>query len=325
MSTWRIGIGVAARAVAVAAGLSCLPADAAEVYAIGSSTPGSFTYTLAAAIAGASNEGGELMRVQPYSSSSQFVPLVESGEIAFGLSNVLDLDAAVRGEDDFAGRPATHLRAVAYLFPFQTGLVAKADSAVKRPADLKGMRLPDFSTQPTFQDIMRALLANAGVAESDIEYVPIANFQRSYDEMVAGRIDVTLTVPGHPSLVDLEQRIGAIRFLALDDSPAAIEAMQRVLPLTYAMEVQPNPSFIGLDQPTKLLSYDYVLFANDGAPDAVVADVVRRLRDNRDKLIAAAPKFNAFQPDDMAKPLAVPYHTGAERFYRDNGIWPTSP
>jgi hypothetical protein len=313
---------------AVAAVVSALlmqRAVAAEVYALGTSAPGSVTYTMAAAIAAAGNKQGELLRVQSYGSSVQFVPQVESGEVAFAITNVLDLDAAMKGEGDFTGRPATHLRAVAFLFPFQIGFVVRADSGLERGADIKGKRVPNYSTQPMFQAMVRALLANAGVAESEIEYVPIGKYLEAYSALEDGRVDVPMSVPGQSILSEVEQRVGALRFLPLDDSPAAVEAMQRVLPLAYVTEVKPNPNFVGVDRPMKMLSYDYVLFANETVPDGVVAELVQRLHDNRDALIESTSKFKAFDPAAMAKPLPLPYHPGAEAYYRANGVWPTTP
>jgi hypothetical protein len=309
-------------AVILIASLSLRPA-AAEIYSLATTPPGSFTYTLAAAIAAAGNKKDALLRVQTYGNSAQFLPLVESGEVAFALTNVLDLDAAIKGEGGFAGRPATHLRAVAFLFPFQTGFLVRVDSDVKTPADVKGKRVPLFSTQPTFQAIMRAVLANAGLGESDIEYVPLGNFTQQYDEFAAGHIDVALSVPGQSAVADLKEKVGALRFLPLDNGANAIGAMQAVLPLAYVTEVKPNPNFVGVEAPLAMLSYDYVLFVNDGVADAAVAELVQRLRDNADVLAATAPKFKSFKPETMAKSLPLPYHPGAEAYYRANGLWPT--
>jgi len=72
----------------------------------------------------------------------------------------------------------------------------------------------------------------------------------------------------------------------------------------------------------KLLSYDYLLLANESVADAAIAQLVQCLRDGTEALAASAPKFKAFHREDMAKSLPLPYHPGAEAYYRANGLWP---
>jgi len=241
----RLAFGRLAAAITALALLGGQPPAvvAAETYALGTTSPGSFPYTLAAALAGVCNKDSDLLRVQPFGTFEQILPLVDSGELSFALTNVVEVDAIMKA----GAVSAEHLRAVAFLFPFQIGLVVRADSGAVSVADLKGKRVPEFTTQASFQGNLKALLANGGLSDEDVERVPLANFVKEYDAMSQGQLDVILAPPGQPALADVSQRVGELRFLPIDDSPASMAAMRAISPLVYATEVKPNPNFIGID------------------------------------------------------------------------------
>jgi len=309
-------------AFALTAGLSAGTAVAGDIYAFGTTSPGSFNYTIAAAITGTCNKGGDMLRVQTYGTYEQILPLVSSGEITFAAMNVLDIDAATKGAAGYAA-PLEHLQALAHLFTSSAGFMVRADSGIESLADIKGKRLSEYTTQPNMKLFTRAILATAGLADSDVEFVSVGNFSKVYDEFADGRFDVALVPVGQPALADLRQRIGELRFLPIDDSPAAIAAMQGVSPLVYITEIEPNPNLVGVDRPLKMLSYDTLLLANDQVPSVAVEKTIMCLHDNRDALVAASPRFKAFRPETMAKPGPLAYHPAAEAYYRANGLWPT--
>jgi len=307
-------------AVFVAIGLMPMRATrAADSYALACNPPGSLSYTLAAALASAAGDNPTL-RPQPYGGSNQILPLIGSGEVAFGMATAMEVDMATKGEGDFAGRPVENLTAVANLFPFRVGFLVRSDSPIRTLADLKGKRIPNFSGHGATEATVRALLANAGLTPSDVDYVPVGNFMQQFDATNADHVDAWMASAGLPALVDLAQHVGGLRYLAIDVSPAAIEAMQKVLPLVYPVEVKPLPNIIGLDGPTKLMAYDYLLLANASVSDEVVASVARILHTQGDRLIANAPAFKAMRPEHLAKPTPIAYHHGAEHYYHVNGL-----
>ena len=70
--------------------------------------------TLAAAI----SDAGELqMRPQELANTADYIPLVNAGEIEFGISNIVQLTHAVKGIEMSEGRPNENLRMVATLMP----------------------------------------------------------------------------------------------------------------------------------------------------------------------------------------------------------------
>src|SRR5487761_2605492 len=83
----------------MAAGLlSCSAMVHAQVVGIATNPQGTFYYSVGAAIAGVMQQKGHMTtRIQPMSGSSAYAPLVNRGEIEFGLMNALDVVNAYTG------------------------------------------------------------------------------------------------------------------------------------------------------------------------------------------------------------------------------------
>jgi len=129
---------------------------------------------------------------------------------------------------------------------------------------------------------------------------------------------------GQAQLKEWEVSLGGIRFLPFDDSPAALAAMQQYIPYSYVTEVQPAPGRTGVAAATRMLVYDYTLWANDKVKDDVVTRVLQALHDHPQALKDTGVLWNDFDPRAMGKDLGIRYHPAAERFYKARGEWPGS-
>src|SRR6185295_17090053 len=66
--------------------------------AIGSNPPGSLFYSLASGLAKVISDAASIQaQVQPYAGTSTFVPLLDSGELDFGVVNAVDMGMVYRG------------------------------------------------------------------------------------------------------------------------------------------------------------------------------------------------------------------------------------
>jgi len=89
------GLSVVTMALAL---LLARPAAAQPTATIGTNPPGSVLYVIASALAKVASDAAALqLNVQPYSGTSTFVPLLESGELEFGVNNAVDMGLAYRG------------------------------------------------------------------------------------------------------------------------------------------------------------------------------------------------------------------------------------
>lgn len=312
------------RLIAFACALaSTVTAARAQVLAMGTSPQGTWTYSAGATVAKVAGDEGLQMRVQPYGGTTTYVPLVNAGEIEFGLSGHLEVIYAVRGIEDFEGRKHGDIRVVAVLTPIQVALFVRADSGIRAVRDLKGKRVPsDYGSQRIIQTLINGELANGGLEPGDVVGVPVPNVNRGADDFAAGRADAFYFALGSAKVAETNAKV-AIRALPLDTAPAAVAAMQARVPVAYTMRVDPAPARAGVLEPIDILAYDYLVIAHAGAPDAAVERLARALYGNRDALRAGFPPLAGFSPQRMARDLGeLAYHPGALKFYAEAGLRP---
>lgn len=302
--------------------LSPTPAHA-QVIGLGTTQTGA-TNQLSVGIAKVvSDKGGVQMRTQPMAGAAQYAPLVNGAEIEFGISNIVELHYLVSGKVITEGREHRNLRMAARLVPWYNGLVVKRDSPYKSVRDLKGAAVPyGFTGNPLGRVMIDAFLANGGLTVADVKPYPVPAFPRMFDAFKQQQTVTSISVIGAAQMQEWESALGGVRFLSLERSAEAIAATAKHAPQSTVAEVQPRPGMIGVIGPTNLVLFDYTLWVGDKVSDEVVGKVLDALHANVGDLQATTPLFREFDPTLMGKDLGVPYHRGAERFYRSKGIWP---
>jgi TRAP transporter TAXI family solute receptor len=260
-------------------------------------------------------------RVQPYSGSSAVLPLVNSGELDLTVCNVLEMQEAANGEGPYAGRKQANLRVLGVIFPLYSSIFVRKDSPIKTLADLKGKRVPyGFTAQVTLERIVSAILATGGLSNRDIVPVLVPNVIRGADDFMEGKIDGGFFAIGAAKVAEVHKAVGGIRYLPVPDDPEALAAMRKLMPYAYVTEVKPSPAFVGLDGPTKLMAYDYLVVAGAHVKDDVVYQIAKAMYENKPKLVESLRAFNGFNPNNMHKTMPAAFHPGSEKFYKEKGI-----
>lgn len=296
----------------------------AQVLGIGTAPPATAGYGIGSAIAKVLSDTEKVQsRIQPHSGTSAYLPLLNSGEIDFGIANILETVEAANGQGPFKGKKLENLRAVAILYPFKSVFIVKKDSPIKTIPDLKGKSMPyGFTAQVTLNTLVDAMLANGGLTSKDIQPNMVPNVVRGADDFAAGKTDAFFFALGAGKITEVDAAVGGVRALGISDAPAALAAMKKVFSYAYVITENPRPGLAGVLEPTKLMAYDYVLLVGKHVSDATVNQVTRIMAANPQALTAAFAPFREFSPEKMAKDMPVPYHPGAVKYYQDKKMWP---
>ena len=315
------GAAILACAATVAATAS------AQVVGVATNPQGSLYYSAGSAVAGViQQKGGITARVQPMSGSSAYAPLLNRGEVEFGLMNAIDVGNAVEGILNFKGRKNPELRLVGALFPITVGMAVPNDSPIKSISELKGLRVPSqFTAQSTIVFVQDALLATGGLSIADMKPFPVPDYTKGMLALGDGKVDAAMfglgTGASQEAHVALASR-GGLRYLPTSNTPEATAAMRKVFAATYTKEFQPSPAYPGIVSPTRLMLYPAFLVTSTHVPADVVYKVTKAIYENKDTLAAASVPLKAFDPGVMAMANAVAYHPGAERFFKEAKQWP---
>jgi uncharacterized protein len=307
---------------AMAALFACAAHAQTQALGFGSAPQGSIGYNMSSAIARVMAESANVQsRVQPYSGSSAVLPLVNSGELDLAVCNVLEIDEAANGEGSYNGRKQPNLRVLAVIFPLYASIFVKKDSPIKTLAELKGKRIPyGFSAQGTLERIIDAVIATGGLARKDVVQVLVPNVVRGADDFIEGKLDGGFFALGAAKVSEVDKTVGGIRYLPLSDDAKSVAAMKKIMPYAYVTLVNPSPAFVGLDGPTKLMAYDYLVAVGAHVKDDVVYRIAKAMYENKPKLAESLRAFNGWDPQSINKDMPASFHPGAVKFFKEKNI-----
>jgi TRAP transporter TAXI family solute receptor len=313
----RNAIGAAFACAAILAA----PALSAQPVGLGTSPQGTLTYAVGAAVAKVLTDVGQVQaRVQPSSGTGAMIPLVDSGEIDLGFANTLELYDAFHGVGTFDKRPNPNLRTMAVIFPIRVGLFVRADSPIKSVKDMKGHTVAyGFTSQEIIKKTVDAMLATEGLTIADLKPVMVPNLVRGVDEFIGGRADITTFAVGSAKVAEADAAVG-IRFISLENTPAALAGLKKEFRTAYIGRVDPAPNYAGVKEPINTMVYDYTVFASNKVPADKIKKFIEIIATNKDALGASSPLFKSMDISHMYNDIEVHYHDGAKAYFTEKGI-----
>lgn len=298
----------------------------AQVVGIGT-TKGGATAQVSAGIAKVVSEhAGFQMRPQPMGGSQQYIPIVNAGELEFGIANVMQTYMAFTGTGISDGKVNDNLRMVSTLMVFRAAIMVRNDSDIHSIADLRGKRIPSgYSSSPLFAHMLSAMLANGGLTYDDVEKVPVTGLVPGVNAFKEGKIDAVIAAIGAGFVNAANAAVsGGVRFISLSTDSADAAALAAQAPKTFLLEVAPGPGATGVIDPTTVMAYDYMLWAGKNVGDDVVYNVTKAMFENEGDFKGLGPLWRTHSSNGMPKDQGMPYHPGAIKFYKEAGVWPSS-
>ena len=309
----------------IAAAALISTAVSAQTVGIGT-TKGGFTNQAGQSLSKVVSQNTDIqMRSQPFGGSSVYVPMMNAGQIEFGLVNELESLYAVTGTGIYPDRKHPNLRVVSATIPFRVAIFVRKGSDIKSIKDLKGKRVSSgWTTQRIIQPLMDALLANGGLTYDDVIKVPVPNVVKSANDFATGKTDMFFFVFGAGKVRETNAKVrGGIRVLPMDTSPAALAAARKFVPMAFARPEKPSKRNVGVDAPLSVMTYWHTIAANKDVSDDTVYKVVKVMYEKRAELVKTFAGWGLFQTDKMAQSFeGLTYHPGAIKFYKEIGQWP---
>lgn len=280
---------------------------------------------------------GLLAVVKSSAGSVANVRAVSAGHFASALVQSTTLDQAYRGRGAFRGeKPFRNLRAIASVFHEQVHVVASRGANVHAMGDLKGKRVAIGSkgsqTALLALDILRAY----GLTSRTIDIVR-EDAAQAAELMLRGRLDAFFLVAAAPSdmVAGLSNR-GAVDIVPIDSEPAArlIAANRgfrtfgipvdtyRLSPAIETLAVSAIWICAAKTDPDLVYGITQALFYPGNRELLPTNAVPPPLPTPRRIDRAAEAAMRRALMEDATAGLSIPFHDGAARFYREEGILP---
>jgi TRAP transporter TAXI family solute receptor len=295
---------------------------------VGTNPAGTVFYALGGGLASVISSSAPFQAViQPYTGTSTFLPLLDNGEIDFGVINAVEMNLAYQGAARFkvSGRnPLPHTpntRLIMRGSPLQVSLVVKKDSTIKTVHDVRGKRVTgEYPANIAIWFHIFTGLASAGLTWNDVKVVPVPAVNEGVDAVVQGRADVSNHAIGAAKIKEADASVG-IRFVSLDCSPQGEERVKNAVPGYYVTTIKSGSS-TGVVGDTCVLTYDIYLVGHKALRGEVVQAALKSIWDNVDKLPPLHSNFKEWTRERAASAdVTIPYHPAAVQFYKEKGIW----
>lgn len=294
---------------------------AADRVTIGSNPSGTHVYAVAAGLAKVLQEnGGVRATMRPFSGSSVYLPMLQRGEITFGLNTGIDSYLSYQGLPPYTDR-MDRLRAVGVMFPLPIMYMVRAESGMTQIEDLRGQRVViAFRANAALEQLHTAILATGGLTPADVQPIVVAGLPDAMRMLSEGRadavptgLDTALSLQVHSSIP------GGIRYLTMGADEAKLsEGMPGAIPVTTS----PDSASVGLSGPTRVAGVVDFLNSSTHVPDDVVYNAIKTIHQSWAQLRRDYVQLRDQEPDAIV-PVDThhPYHDGAIRYYREAGLW----
>ncbi|MEO8280774.1 MAG: TAXI family TRAP transporter solute-binding subunit [Ideonella sp.] len=307
--------------LAVAATLAApLAAHAQQFFRIGTGGTAGTYYPVGGMIANAVTQPGKIIvTAQASNGSVANVTGIAGGALESGMSQADVATWAQKGTGIYTGKPnVPGLRLIANLYPESIHVVVRKGSNIKTVADLKGKRVAlDEPGSGTLVNA-RAILAAYGVKETDIKPEYIKPNQAG-DKMKDGSLDAFFFTGGAPAgaIAELASSGSGIDILPIE---GAIADALRASSGFFAPDVIAADTYKGVGEVHTLAVGAQWVTSDKADTDTVYAITKALFSEPAQKTLAsghAKGKFITVQ--NAVKGAGIPFHPGAEKYYREVG------
>jgi TRAP transporter TAXI family solute receptor len=240
---------------------------------------------------------------------------IEEGKAEIGFGNSITTVDAVKGEGDFTKKHANVCN-MATLYPQYFQIVVPAASGIKTVKDLKGKSI---STQPkgnTAEQITRHMLQVHGMSYNDVK-MSFLSYTDAVAQMQDGHIQAFTLGTTIPSGAVMDA--ASSRDISLIDMSADIAAMKKVNP-GYTLETIKAGTYPKQDKDVKVVGYATHMVVSCKLPEAHVYAITKAMFSNIPSMVAVNKSIQGLTAKAMAEDLGIPFHPGAAKFYKENGV-----
>ena len=205
---------------------------------------------------------------------------------------------------------------------FGLSLATAKDAGIKTMADMKGKRVSWVQGAPALNWNVSAQLAFAGLTWDDVQKVKVSGFAASFDAIINGQSDAAFSSTVSPSPKKLAASPRGLRWVPVPhDDAAGWKRMSAAAPV-YGKVKAKIGSEVDKKNPPHLSNYPYpILVANDSWDAGEVYAIVKSMVEHYDDYKSAAKGALGWKLDNQNMQWAMPYHSGAIKYYKEAGKW----
>jgi TRAP transporter TAXI family solute receptor len=246
---------------------------------------------------------------------------IRSDKADLGWSMTTVVSDARAGANTWKGKQTDKALFVANYYPNVWQLAVPADSDVRKIPDLKGkpVTLPPRGNT-SLSEGWELLLRIYGMKLDDLGTKSYGSLTENA-ELIKNRQAIAMgwftTVPA-AFMLDLGTS-RKLRMLSVPDD--VVEKVRQVNP-GFQRHVIPKATYAqyGVEEDVVTFQAATILIAHSRTPADVIYRITKAVVEGRDDFARVTAAMKGVTPQDMAQSFGMPYHPGAEQYYREAGL-----
>jgi len=236
---------------------------------------------------------------------------------AFAIFGAPDAWKAYKGEAEYGGKPFSNLRSIVFINASDQYLVVPGNSPIKSYADVKGKRIGIGGPGSTVANSALLVLEYFGVTKNDFKPYFFA-YRESVEGIQDGSLDGGFVGGGYPIAIYTELAMTRdVRIVPVDETK--LKKIVSEHPYYYGSVVKAK-SYKGLENDTPIYGFTTAVWTTSSVSDDFVYKVIKNLFDHKEDYYAIHKSAKDMTPEDAMKGIPVPFHAGAEKFFKESGI-----
>lgn len=244
--------------------------------------------------------------------------LISKKEIESGFAQNNVVYWAYTGTESFKDQtPIKNLRVIMSLYPETIQIVALKKSGIKTVFDLKGKKVAVGDKGSGTEIDARTILNIHGITYDDIEE-QYMSFAEAADALKDERIDALFTTAGIPTSSIVE--LATTKDITLVEiTPDKIQELVQKVPY-YSPFTIPKETYKGMDKDVQTVTCLAQWVCDESLDTDLIYHIVKAVFDHKADLEKVHAKGKDITPENAIKGVAIPFHPGAEKYFKEIGL-----
>jgi len=255
--------------------------------------------------------------VESTGASKANIQLIASGDAQMAIVQNDVMAYAYEGTDLFAGEKSQDFLAMAGLYTEVCQIVARSGSGITSIEDLRGKRVSVGDAGSGVEFNAKQILSAYGISFDDITKQNLS-FGASAEAIKNNQIDAFFCTAGAPTTAISElATTNAITVLEVDEAHAT--KLQGDYPFYVRFPI-PAGTYNGVTEEKWTVAVLATLIVSKSLSTDTVYKLTKALFENQADILTAHAKGAELNATDAVKGINVPFHAGAEKYYKEIGV-----
>ena len=260
--------------------------------------------------------------VQPLGGPKLWLPMMREGKCDFANHNAADILNAFLGRGLYSKMGPQPVRTVAAGHDYMFGFWTIPDTGIRGVGDLKGKVVYNkFKANPMFDEMTVNQLGSAGLTVKDLKAsMAFSSIKEGIRALIEGRVHAVLYPVVPRFVMQLNEAKGECVFVQLNkqQSQYVLKKMEGY----FVQDIAANdPRFRNKSPVPNAVCYQNAMFTSANKDPEIVYGVVKAIFEHSDEFADTHPAAKYWSLKHRPVNLAVPYHEGSIRYFKEKGLW----